>query len=176
VLNDSGIPAPGGCSTSTVLVAGGGSGNLIATTNEAGQTIYEEASSTVLEEGGVSISGGNMNPGLQYNQAIGGKYLCGYGSASSTSVNVTGLKDGYYYNIAVACVDGSGNVGPLSNVVCGEPVPVADFWRLYYDAGGKAGGGFCSLEGVGMPAGTSGLGTLMLASIVAIIRKKKRRS
>jgi hypothetical protein len=169
-LNDSGIPSPGGCSTSTVLVSGGTSTNLVATTNEAGQTVYEEAGTTddIVEEGGVAVSGGNM-------KLIDGKYLCGYGSASSTTVNVTGLKDGYYYNIAVACVDGSGNVGPLSNVECGEPVPVADFWRLYYDAGGRAGGGFCSAEGVGTPAGTSGLGVLMAASMVAMIRRRTAR-
>jgi hypothetical protein len=176
-LNDSGIPSPGGCSASNVLVAGGGSGNLIATTDEAGQTVYVESGiDTTDVEGGVAISGGNMVMGLQYGQPTTAKYLCGYGSASSTTVNVTGLRDGYYYNIAVGAVDGAGNVGPLSNVTCGEPVPVADFWRLYYDAGGKAGGGFCSLEGVGMPAGTSGLGVLMVASIVAMIRKRTRKN
>jgi hypothetical protein len=174
-LNDAGVPAPGGCSTSSVLVSGGGSSNLIATTDEAGQTVYEESGTAITEEGGVAVSGGNMVMGLQYGQPIQAMYQCGYGSASSTSINVTGLKDGYYYNVAVACVDGNGNVGPLSNVSCGEPVPVADFWRLYYDAGGKAGGGFCSAEGVGVPAGTSGLGVLMVASMVAMIRRRVSR-
>ncbi len=177
ILNDAGIPSPGGCTTSTVLVPGGTSSNLVAVTDEAGNTIDEDAraSSGLIEtEGGATVSGGTMVMGLQYNQAITARYLCGYGSASSTSINVTGLKDGYYYNIAAAVVDGSGNVGPLSNVACGEPVPVADFWRLYYDAGGQAGGGFCSLQGVGMPAGTSGLGILMVASIVAMVRKRRR--
>jgi hypothetical protein len=167
-LNDSGIPAPGGCSQSSVLVAGGGTTST-AVTNEAGETIFEDAESTttVAEEGGVAINGGTM-------KLIDPKYICGQTGGTSTSINVEHLKDGYYYNIAVAATDAAGNVGPLSNVACGEPVPVADFWRLYYEAGGRAGGGFCSAEGVGVPAGTSGLGVLMVASMVAIVRRRRR--
>ena len=81
-----------------------------------------------------------------------------------------------YYNIAVTPRRSTsvGNVGPLSNVPCGEPVPVNDFWKNYYEAGGRAGGGFCSADGVGVPAGTSGLGLLMLASMIGIVRKRRR--
>jgi hypothetical protein len=165
-LNDSGIPSPGGCSQSAVLVPGGG--NVLTTTNEAGETIFEEASTTFgTDEAGVSVTGGTM-------KIIDPKYICGQVGGTATSINVTGLKDGYYYNIAVAATDAAGNVGPLSNVACGEPVPVADFWRLYYEAGGRAGGGFCSADGVGVPAGTSGLGVLMVASMVAIVRRRRR--
>jgi hypothetical protein len=174
-LNDSGVPAPGGCATSSILVPGGGSSNLTTTVDEAGQTVYEEASTAIYEEGGVSVTGGTMALGFQYGQPITSNHLCAQTSASTTKINVLNLKDGYYYNIGVAAVDALGNVGPLSNVVCGEPVPVADFWRVYYDDGGRAGGGFCSLQGVGVPAGTSGLGVLMLASIVAIIRKRRQK-
>ena len=174
-LNDAQIPAPGGCSSSSVLVSGGGGAGLASFIDDAGQTvIYEAGTTTAVEEGGVAISGGNQAIGFQYGQPYNNKYLCGTGGVSSTTVNVQGLKDGYYYNIAVAAVDGAGNVGPLSNVVCGEPVPVADFWRLYYEAGGRAGGGFCSTDGAGLPAGTSGLGILMVASMVGIIRKRRR--
>ena len=115
---------------------------------------------------------------LQFGQPTGTKYLCAQIGGTSTSVTVPNiggvpyLKDGYYYNVAVAATDAAGNVGPLSNVACGEPVPVADFWRLYYDAGGRAGG--CSAEGVATPAGTSGLGVLMVASMVGIIRRRRR--
>lgn len=173
-LNDAGIPSPGGCTTSTVLVSGGASTNLIPETNEAGETIYVEGgASDELLEGGVAFSGGKINPLFQYNQLYYTKYLCGYGSVSSSTINVTNLVNYIYYNISVAVVDGSGNVGPLSNVVCGEPVPVADFWYTYYEAGGRA-GGFCSTQGVGVPAGTGGLGVLMAASIVAMIRRRRR--
>ena len=73
ILNDAGIPSPGGCTTSTVLVPGGTSSNLVAVTDEAGNTIYEEASASsglIETEGGATVSGGTMVMGLQYNQAI----------------------------------------------------------------------------------------------------------
>jgi MYXO-CTERM domain-containing protein len=119
-----------------------------------------------------------MVQGFQYGEPYAAKYLCGYGGATSTTINVTGangfpLKDYSYYNISVGCVDGNGNVGPLSNVPCGEPVPVADFWYQYYEAGGRA-GGLCSTDGVGLPAGTTGLGVLMGAAMVATVRRRRR--
>jgi len=166
-VNDAGIPSPGGCSASTVLVPGGGSTGVPGVT-EAGVSFVEDAATEVTDEAGVSITGGNMiimPPG----------YLCGTGGVASTQVNVLGLKDGDYYNIAAAAVDAFGNVGPLSNVPCGEPVPVNDFWKLYSEAGGQAGGGYCSTEGVGTPAGASGLGALMLASMVALTRRRRRK-
>jgi uncharacterized protein (TIGR03382 family) len=167
-LNDAGIPSPGGCSQSSVLIPGGSSSNLTTTTDEAGLTIFEEASTVLTsDEAGVAFTGGTM-------RLIDPKYLCAQIGGTSTSVNVPGLKDGYYYNVAVAATDAAGNVGPLSNVGCGEPVPVADFWRRYYEAGGLAGGGFCSAQGVGVPAGTTGLGVLMVASMVAIVRRRRR--
>ena len=173
-LNDAGVPSPGGCSAS-VLVAGGGSGTTTIT-DDAGNTIFVEGGSTTTsQEGGTSFFGnGKMNPALQFGQPTGQRLLCASSSGTSTSLNVKNLKDGFFYNIAVAAVDGVGNVGPLSNVACGEPVPVDDFWRLYSEANGKAGGGFCSADGVGVPAGTSGLGVLMLASIVAMARRRRR--
>jgi hypothetical protein len=167
-LNDANIPSPGGCSASAVLVPGGGTTGT-ATVDEAGNEIFEEASTTATDEAGVSISGGTMKLPLP------SQYLCGTGGVSSTQVNLLNLRDGVYYNVAVAAVDAYGNVGPLSNVACGEPRPVNDFWKLYYEAGGRAGGGFCSAEGVGTPAGTSGLGALMIASIVAMVRRRRRK-
>lgn len=158
-LNDGSVPSPGGCSASSVLVPGNAGGTT--SSDEAGTAVV-----TVAGEGGVATQGKQT--------VIDPKYLCGTGSATSTSINVGGLQDGFYYNLAVAAIDARGNVGPLSNVVCGEPVPVADFWRVYYDAGGRAGGGFCSADGVGTPAGTSGLGVLMVASMVAMARRRRR--
>jgi hypothetical protein len=166
-LNDAGIPAPGGCSSSSVLVPG--TAGVTAVTDEAGVTTYEEASTITDEAGTQLLSGGAMKlpPPSQY--------LCGQGGPASSQVNLLNLRDGVYYNVAVAAVDALGNVGPLSNVPCGEPVPVNDFWKLYYEAGGRAGGGFCSAEGAGTPAGTSGLGALMIASIVAMVRRRRRK-
>ncbi len=165
-----------------MLVPGGGS-DLIATTNEAGQDDLRGswAPTTVTDEGGESpTTAARWNLAFQYGQPTRREVPLRIrrGDVDDDQRQRDGglLKDGFYYNLAVAAVDGVGNVGPLSNVLCGEPVPVADFWRLYYEAGGRAGGGFCAAaaEGVGVPAGTSGLGVLMAASIVAIIRKRRR--
>ncbi len=167
-VNDAGIPSPGGCSTSSVLVPGGG-GLVTTTVDEAGNEIVEEGGASVFsEEGGAAIQGGTM-------KILPSGYLCGTGSVSSTQINVLGLKNGVYYNVAVAATDALGNVGPLSNVPCGEPVPVNDFWKLYYEAGGRAGGAFCSAEGVGTPAGSGAVGALMVASMVAIARRRRRK-
>jgi hypothetical protein len=169
-LNEAGIPSPGGCSASSDLIPGGGTTTSTSTTTEAGTT-----TTTTSAEGGTSFfNNGTMDLTFQNGQSNATKHLCGYGSATSTSFNVKNLKDFSYYNIAVAAVDAVGNVGPLSALACGEPQPVDDFWTQYTNAQGKAGGGFCSADGVGVPAGTSGLGVLMVASMVAMVRRRRR--
>jgi hypothetical protein len=173
-LNEASIPSPGGCAASTVLIPGGTT--AIAGVDEAGEAIYEEGGTTttvVDYEGGVAPTG-LMNLAFQYGQPTGMAHLCGQTGGTSTSYNIVGLLDGNYYNVAIAATDAAGNVGPLSNVVCQTPQPISDFWTLYTEAGGGAGGGFCSADGVGVPAGTSGLGVLMVASIVTMVRRRRR--
>jgi hypothetical protein len=160
-LSDAGVPYYGSCSSGSILQPGGGTTTttLTPTTSDDGAITYVEA--------GV-VTGGRQTLGIP------AMYLCGTVPVGSPTLTLTGLRDGYYYNIAVAAVDGAGNVGPLA-VTCGEPIQIADFWYNYTVAGGQAGGGFCSAaEGVGVPAGTSGLGVLMIASFVAILRKRRR--
>jgi hypothetical protein len=162
-LNDAQIPSPGGCRTSGVLVSGG-NGSYI---DDAGETVTPQEDAAATEDGRATTSYGRMT-------LIPSKYLCGSVSASSTEANVLGLRNGNYYNVAVAAVDALGNVGPLSNVECAEPVPVNDFWRDYYRAGGQAGGGFCSARGVGEPSGTDGIGLIVAAGAVALLRRRAR--
>jgi hypothetical protein len=164
-LNDAGIPAVGGCTPSGVLTAGGGhleSANTSTTIGEDG------AVTTVETEAGASVYVGGLET---FN--IPARYLCGTASVDSPTVTITGLTDGDFYNVAVAAVDGVGNIGPLS-LQCGNPVELQDFWYAYLAAGGQAGGGYCSAEGVGVPAGTSGLGLLAVASVVALLRKRRK--
>ena len=100
------------------------------------------------------------------------KYLCGTGSG--TSGRITGLVNGQRYAVAVASVDSVGNVGQLSNVECNTPTIVDDFYRVYRDAGGKAGGGFCAASGgVGHGAGVSGLILIALAAIGGSLRRRR---
>ena len=177
-LNEAGVPSQGQCGASAYLTFGGGSEDLSTTTNDAGETIFVEAGTGFVEEGDASVafSGGTQLGYLQYGQPIGNKLLCAQGGATSTQLAVLKLKDNYSYNLAVAATDAVGNVGPLSNVVCGTPVPVNDFFANYYNDGGRAGGGFfCAAQGIGTPAGTGGLGVLMVSSMVTLIRRRRRR-
>ncbi|MGO8993328.1 MAG: hypothetical protein ACLQVI_08355 [Polyangiaceae bacterium] len=170
-LNDAGIPTSGtaACSGSSVLQPGGGSitTTLVPETDDSGTDVTAADGGIVYVEAGVA-TGGTMTLGIPT------KYLCGTVAATNPTYTITGLKDGYYYTIAVAAVDGAGNVGPLA-VTCQEPVQLADFWYQYTASGGQAGGGYCSTaEGVGVPAGTSGLGLLAIASVIAAVRKRRR--
>lgn len=99
-------------------------------------------------------------------------YQCG--KTNGASGNATGLTNGVTYAIGVAGYDNLGNVGKLSTMVCVTPGPVDDFFTLYKDAGGKAGG--CAIRRsdepsrAGGPAGEGtglglGLGLLALAAL-----------
>ncbi len=111
---------------------------------------------------------------LVVNTAPKEEYYCG--SGSGTSGKVSGLKNGVRYSVAVAAVDGVGNVGKLSNVTCATPSPVDDFFKVYRDAGGQAGGGFCTVTGgVGHGAGVAGLVLVGLAALGSTIRRRRTR-
>ena len=56
------------------------------------------------------------------------------------------LVNGVAYNVAVAAYDIYDNTGPLSALACEVPQPVTGFFKGYKDAGGEAGGGFCSFS------------------------------
>lgn len=100
------------------------------------------------------------------------KYRCG--SGSGTSGRVTGLQNGVRYSVAVAAIDGVGNSGKLSNVTCQSPSPVDDFFKVYRDAGGQGGGGFCSVPGaIGHGAGLSGLALIVAAAVASMLRRRK---
>lgn len=96
---------------------------------------------------------------------------------NSTAIegHVKNLKNGQTYTVGVAGVDSVGNIGPLSNLVCATPEPTEDFYKLYRDAGGTAGGGFCSVGGVG--GRTFGGFAIAFASVSALafaLRNRRR--
>jgi hypothetical protein len=93
---------------------------------------------------------------------------------SGGSYTIKGLTNGVNYNVVVAAVDNYGNVGPPSAEVCATPAPIKDFFKAYSEDGGKAGGGFCALEAVGLPAGTTGLFGGMGVGILAALRRRRR--
>ena len=86
------------------------------------------------------------------------------------------MTNGTTYAIGVAAYDNLGNVGPLSTMICVTPGPIDDFFSVYRDAGGKAGG--CELStGSATPSGDSeGAGLLVgLGALGLIVVRRQRR-
>jgi hypothetical protein len=94
---------------------------------------------------------------------------------SGTHLNITNLTDMALYNVVVAAVDNSGNVGPASPVVCQEPLPVDGFFKVYRMDNGGAGGNFCSLDAVGGPAASSFASAGALALTAFAFGRRRRR-
>jgi hypothetical protein len=85
-----------------------------------------------------------------------------------TQQNITGLKNGARYAIAVAAINRNGNTSPLSNVVCGIPIEVDTFFDQYKQAGGGAVGCSTSNE-------TPSLAALGVVAAVVLSNLRKRR-
>ena len=118
------------------------------------------------DAGGVTLSGGGISE-------IPPAYNAGeIDSVTATSLTLTGLKNGKIYHVVVTTIDGSGNVGPVSTMVCAIPAPVNDFWKTYQVDGGRARG--CALEGGPNTQAGSVLGLGVFAAIAALLRRRKR--
>jgi hypothetical protein len=148
-------------------------------TTEAAAAVAE--ASTVVDEGGVVATGPiNTNAGISQ---ISPGYLCAsptdsVDGAMTAGVNTTGAtistKNYDFFVFAVAAVDNLGNVGAIGDLQCGTPGPIADFFWNYTHDGGLAGGGFCALEGVGMPAGSACMAVGMGLIGVGFARRRRR--
>jgi hypothetical protein len=139
--------------------------------DDAGNLIDSGATSSNMGTGGIfqPPPGHTVNPNATTGTTATG--------ATSSTYTITGLKNGVPYTVVVSAVDNFGNVGPPSTQACDCPAPVNDFWKIYRTDGGNAGGGFCALEAVGAPAGTTaafaGAGALVIAGLRR--RRSKRR-
>lgn len=127
-------------------------------------------------------AGSTCSPNLTPGVVPEGRFLCGQitnATAASgileTDANGNALVNGVTVSVAVAAFDLVGNVGPLSNVTCTAPEPVDDFFRLYREAGGTGGGGYCDVGGgVGRAAGGAGLLGAALALAFVSVRRARR--
>ena len=63
--------------------------------------------------------------------------------------------------------------GPLSTPVCATPAKIDDFFDEYRAAGGLAGGGYCSLEGPGIPTGMGAAAVFTLCLYLAFARRRR---
>ncbi|HSY24441.1 MAG TPA: hypothetical protein VK841_20080 [Polyangiaceae bacterium] len=153
---------PGGMCTSNVLTSGiVVDGGEVTTFDEAGLETTTSAS------GGISTIPSANLVGINAGFTIA--------SESAGTYTIVGLTNGVTYNVAVSAVDGSGNIGPISSVVCDYPAPVNDFWTNYRNDGGLAGGGFCALEAVGLPVGPTVAFGAVATGLIGVLRRRRRR-
>ena len=177
-VDDAGLPRPGvpidgGCALQNVV--GGGPSTMADICRSPDGTEMPNPSSvivsgggtTTVDEAGVATSSGGTQ------RVIDPKYICAQlGGSTSTEATVTGLKNDQVYTVAVAASDGFGNTGPLSVPSCASPTLIDDFWKKYRTSGGQAGGGFCALEGAGMPVGSSVFAIGGLAALLSLVRRR----
>ena len=138
-----------------------------------------DGGAAVATESGVSSGAGGLSLiSCADVQGVGSNCYTGGGETvtgeSATGYTITGLTDQTTYDVVVAAVDGSGNVGPPSSCVHDFPAPITDFYSTYAGAGGTAGGGFCALDAVGLPTGSAGLVGGVVAGLLAAIRRRRR--
>lgn len=95
---------------------------------------------------------------------------CGSAAKSTAKANAKGLTNFTSYAVAISSEDVLGNVGPLSELVCGTPAPVDDFFDAYKEAGGTGGG--CNVaDGFLGDAPTTGALGLGLVGLVLLARR-----
>jgi hypothetical protein len=130
------------------------------------------------EAGIVSAGGGISTISCAYVIGVGSNCYSAGGETvtgeSTTQYTIEGLTNGTTYDVVVAAVDGSGNVGPPSSCVHDFPAPVNDFFATYRNDGGRAGGSFCALDAVGLRVGSAGLFGGLGAGILAVLRRRRR--
>jgi hypothetical protein len=88
---------------------------------------------------------------------------------ASSAYNIKGLTDGVTYDVVVAAVDGSGNVGTPSAEACDSPAPVSA-----PQGGGQRGGCSCALGAVGSPAGLPVVGVGLGAAALTLATRRRR--
>jgi hypothetical protein len=81
------------------------------------------------------------------------------------------LQNDTSYVVAIATEDDANNIGVLSNLACARPQDVTGFYEAYRDAGGDAGGGFCSFAPARREAWTIGVALLLGAG--ALWRRRR---
>jgi hypothetical protein len=155
---DAGIDAGTDAGTDTGTAAEPDTGTGTTPTDDAGET---EAG---VPEGPAGIS--TVSPTYIYKPTNGVTVP----DKTTNSFQITGLVDYITYNVAIAAVDGSGNIGPPAAEVCDYPAPVQDFWQVY-EADGGGPGGYCSL-GI---SGPSLAGVACVLVVAGVVRRQRRR-
>jgi hypothetical protein len=147
------------------------------------------SSSELLEDGGLLDAGVGTGTGdvssvvtcgsnvLQVGQRppTEPEYSCGTTNSISGTLRTKRLANGVTYAVAVSGQDELGNAGVISQIQCGQPIPLDDFWELVSRAGGSGGGGFCSVSPGRRAAGAGSAGVTLLVLALAGLGWRRAR-
>jgi MYXO-CTERM domain-containing protein len=73
-------------------------------------------------------------------------FSCGIVSKEATKLSTDKLVNETTYAVGITGQDILGNTGVVSDIQCGTPTELNDFFELYAESGGRGGGGFCNLS------------------------------
>ncbi len=177
VCPDAASPDAGTCHTATVYEAGAAGGTCPSTVLTGGVTGTADAGATTdaaADADASSIVSAVVSgyPPTASQLALLALQVDGMSQASAT---IKGLKNGVVYTVAIAAIDGLEDNGPLSGPACSAPSAIVDFYDRYGADGGRGGGGFCAIEGVGLPATTSALALALSTAALALGRRRRAR-
>lgn len=158
----------GTAGTAGAAGSGGSGGSGTGATSSTGGT----TTSTAANCSSTSVLQPNVSPLTPMSLK---PYQCGSVTGITANQGTVGhLVNNVPYVFAVSAVDQVGNVGPLSQNACATPANLTDFFELYRQAGGRAGGGICSLSFKENPART---GVLFIAAALGLslaVRRSRR--
>ncbi len=104
------------------------------------------------------------------------EYSCGTANAVSQTLRTSRLPNNVNFAVAVSGQDDLGNAGVVSDIQCGTPIPLADFFEIYTGAGGPGGGGFCNFSPERRSSGAVSLGGALLALAGLSYRRSRGRA
>jgi hypothetical protein len=143
------------------------------TTDAGGDAAVSAASSAGVDAGGGAAPGGCYSPIIRSGVRPPLGFSCGEAGETSTRLRTSRLTNNITYAVGVSGQDAVGNAGVLSELQCGTPIELDDFYEVYSRNGGLGGGGFCALPRV--PRAPSQAPFFVLGGLVALLGWRRAR-
>lgn len=103
-------------------------------------------------------------------------FSCGVVNETTRTLRTSRLQNNTTYAVGVAGQDVLGNAGLLSEIQCGTPIELDDFFEVYSRSGGAGGGGFCSIGALGAAPARRGAASVGLLLLVAAALRRRTRA
>jgi hypothetical protein len=107
---------------------------------------------------------------------VDSEWQCGEANEISSTIRTSRLSNGVTYALAVAGEDALGNTGNISEIRCGTPRVLEDFYEVYTSQGGRGGGGFCNVAAPGASRLPLGWGLSLLGCALVLAARRRRSS